>query len=133
MRNLIFFGWVTYCFLVNLFWQSQYTSILTKKSFVRDIDTIQELYDSGIDVYAFANQIEEIKKIYNGTSIYSDIEMRLKQLPEFTAFWELNRDVVYRMYVEEQTLRPFVITHDRAEFISRSKVYWRNGMRLIPT
>lgn len=126
LHNTILFGLINYCFYVGLFYQSQLTSILTKKSFSKDIDTIQELYDSGQTIYAFANQIEEIKKIYNGTK-YSDIADHFSPFPEFTALWELKRDAIYKISVSEEFLEPIVTDHDRALFISRSRTYRNNG------
>lgn len=126
VHNLILFGWIHYCFFVNLFYQSQFTSILTKKSFAKDIDTIEELYNSGEEIYAFDNQIKEIEKIYSGTN-YSKIGERLRRLPEFTALWEANRDAVYKITISDYILKPFVTNHDRAVFVSRARAYRRNG------
>lgn len=126
LHNIILFGWIYYCFYINTFFQTQFTSILAKKSFSKDIDTIQEFYDSGQSAYAFSNQIEEIKKIYRGT-IYSDIADRLIPYPEIMILLEINRDIVYNISVEEAVLRPFIANHDRATFLSRSRTYRKNG------
>lgn len=126
IHNLVLFGLIHYCFYLNVFFQSQFASVLTKKSYYKDIDTIQELYESQQEIYAFVNQIDEIKKIY-GTTNYSDITNRFRPFPDFTDLWELNRDAVYKISVSTHTLRAFVTNYDRALFVSRSRVYRENG------
>lgn len=126
IHNLFIFGLIYYYFLMNLFFQCQVTSILMKKSYTKDIDTIQELYDSRQEIYAFANQIEEIQKIYSATN-YSGIVELFKPFPEFTSLWETNRDAVYKISISEPVLRAFVTNYDRALFLTRSRVYRKNG------
>lgn len=126
IHNLIIFGIIHYYFYINMYFQSQYTSVLMKKIFMKDIDTIQELYDSQQEIYGFINQIEEIEKIYSGTN-YSDIVQRFRPIPQFGDLWELNRDAIYKFSVSEYILRAFIINHDRAVFLSRSRVYRKNG------
>lgn len=128
VHNLILFGFMYYYFCINMFMQSQYTSILMKRSFTKDIDTMQELYDTQQEIYAFQNQIKEIKKIYTETN-YSDIVERFKPVPQSEDLHELKRNGSYMLsiYAEEDVLPAFVINHDRAVFLSRSRVYRKNG------
>lgn len=126
IHNLILFGFMYYCFHANMCFQSQLTSILMKKSYTKDIDTLEELYDSKQDIFAFKSQIDEIKKIYSDTN-YSDFAEHFKPFPDFTSLWELHRDAVYKISISKDYLGAFVTNRDRAEFISRSKTFRENG------
>lgn len=80
-----------------------------------------------MEVYGFRNQITEIKKKYNG-SAYSGILAQLTQLPDDVADLEISRDSVYYLVFEEhEYLKPFIVNHDRAVYITRVRRFRENG------
>lgn len=128
-ERVILLGWLIYCFLVTLFFQSKLTSFFSRKTYLQDIDTIEQLYRSGTDVFAFRNQIIEIQKKYTGTP-YSGVLAQLKQLPDDVASLEISRDSVYHLVFLDDAndyLRPFIVNRDRAMYLSRVRKYRING------
>lgn len=125
---MLLLGFLLYSFILNLFFQSKLTSFFSRKTYLQDIDTIEQLYRSGLDVFAFRNQITEIQKKYNG-SAYSGILAQLTQLPDDVADLEISRDSVYYLVFQDDTdyLKPFIVNHDRAVYISRVRKFRING------
>lgn len=101
-----------------------------KRSYTKDIDTMQELYDTQQEIYAFQDQIAEIKKIYTESN-YSDIIQRFRPVPEYADLFEINRNATYMLSVYADVLRAFVVNHDKALFLSRSRVYRKDGKYLL--
>ena len=124
LERILVFSWVLTCFLINIFLQTKITSFLAIKKYYPEINTIEELFSSGLPLYSIPNQIVEVKKKYNGTKY----EAYADSLISISSNEGLMDQMIYRADVDE--MPAFLTEHDIAVFISRCKNFRKNGAQV---
>ncbi|XP_015838793.2 uncharacterized protein LOC107398622 [Tribolium castaneum] len=124
LERLLIFGWILSCFVVNMFLQTKITSFLAIRLNHPDINTIEQLFESGLPLYSLPNYAEEVQKKYNGTQ-YEKFTLALLPLASNEGLMD---QMTYKADVSQ--LPAFIIEHDIALFVSRCKNLRRNGAQM---
>lgn len=89
-----------------------------------DINTIDQLFASGLPLYSLPNYAEEVEKKYFGTKY----EKSAKALIPLASNEGLMDQMIYKSDVSE--MPTFITEHDIAIFVSRCKDLRRNGNKI---
>ncbi|XP_044263544.1 uncharacterized protein LOC123010591 [Tribolium madens] len=124
LERLLIFDWILCGFLINMFVQTKITSFLAIRNNYPDINTIEQLFESGLPLYSLPNYAEEVQKKYTGTQ-YEKFTQRLLPLASDEGSMD---QMTYRTNVSQ--IPAFLIEHDIALFVSRCKNLRINGAQM---
>jgi hypothetical protein len=124
LERLLIFGWIIGAFIINMFVQSKITSILAIRKYFADINTIEQLFSSGLPLYSIPFYIAEVEKKYAGT----EYEKYAESLIPLSSNEGLMDQMIYRTDVSK--IPAFLTEHDIAVFVSQCKHLRKNGNKL---
>ncbi|RZC43065.1 hypothetical protein BDFB_012051, partial [Asbolus verrucosus] len=124
LERSLYFSWLIYCFITNMYLQSKITSILAFRNDYPDIDTIEKLFISGLPLYSIPIYINEVEKKYSGT----EFEVYAKSLIPLSSNEGFMDQMIYRSDVSK--IPAFLTEHDIAVFVSRCKYARKNGAQM---
>jgi hypothetical protein len=124
LERLLIFGWIIGAFIINMFVQSKITSILAIRKYFADINTIEQLFSSGLPLYSIPFYIAEVEKKYAGT----EYEKYAESLIPLSSNEGLMDQMIYRTDVSK--IPAFLTEHDIAVFVSQCKHLRKNGAQV---
>lgn len=110
-------SWLIFSLVMTTAFTSHLTSVLLQERHEPEIDTLQQLQDSGQIIVAYQTQIIELRKAFSGTS-KSDLFDRMQPIPKEydQTDYRKNKDYRYLVWEVAQT-NTIIIPRSKAEIV----------------